>query len=131
MALPDFLVIGTPKAGTTALHAALARHPGLYMSAVKEPKFFLADGPPPTRGGPGDAQTYREHIWRRDCYEALFRATPAGALRGESTPFYLSDQQAPGADPRPHPARQAHRDPPRPGGARARAIAVQPKRCCR
>ena len=65
MALPDFLVIGVPKAGTTALHAALARHPGLYLSAVKEPKFFLTDGPPPARGGPGDAQTYREHIWRR------------------------------------------------------------------
>ena len=35
--MPDFLVIGAPKAGTTALHVALARHPGLYMSAVKEP----------------------------------------------------------------------------------------------
>ncbi len=94
MALPDFLVIGAPKAGTTALHAALARHPGLYLSAVKEPKFFLTDGPPPARGGPGDAQTYREHIWRRTDYEALFSAAPAGALRGESTPFYLYDRAA-------------------------------------
>jgi hypothetical protein len=53
MALPDFFIAGAPKAGTTALHAALARHPSLYMSAVKEPKFFLTDGPPPTKGGPG------------------------------------------------------------------------------
>ncbi|WP_214414031.1 sulfotransferase family protein [Sphaerisporangium fuscum] len=94
MALPDFLVIGAPKAGTTALHAALARHPGLYMSRVKEPKFFLTDGPPPARGGPGDAQTYKEHIWRRPDYEALFDRAPAGALKGESTPFYLYDRQA-------------------------------------
>jgi hypothetical protein len=35
MALPDFFVIGAPKAGTTALHAALARHPRLFMSPVK------------------------------------------------------------------------------------------------
>src|SRR6202453_5326822 len=91
MALPDFLVIGAPKAGTTALHAALARHPGLYLSAVKEPKFFLTDGPPPDRGGPGDVQTYREHVWRRADYEALFSDAPAGTLRGESTPFYLHD----------------------------------------
>jgi hypothetical protein len=55
MALPDFFIAGAPKAGTTALHAALARHPALFMSAVKEPKFFLTDGPPPARGGPGDA----------------------------------------------------------------------------
>ena len=41
MALPDFFIAGVPKAGTTALHVALARHPALYMSAVKEPKFFL------------------------------------------------------------------------------------------
>ena len=94
MALPDFFVAGAPKAGTTALHAALARHPSLYMSAVKEPKFFLSDGPPPTRGGPGDVRTYREHVWRRDEYEALFDPAPAGALRGESTPFYLYDRAA-------------------------------------
>ena len=89
MALPDFFVAGAPKAGTTALHAALARHPGLYLSAVKEPKFFLTDGPPPTQGGPGDARTYREHIWRRADYEALFAPAPPPVLRGESTPFYL------------------------------------------
>jgi Sulfotransferase family len=95
VALPDFLVIGAPKAGTTALHAALAGHPELFMSPVKEPKFFLTDGPPPRRGGgPGDVQTYREHIWRREDYEALFDAAPAGALCGESTPFYLYDRQA-------------------------------------
>ena len=94
MALPDFLVAGVPKAGTTALHAALSRHPGLYLSPVKEPKFFLTDGPPPTRGGPGDVLTYREHIWQRARYEALFDAAPPGALRGEATPFYLYDPGA-------------------------------------
>ena len=94
MALPDFLVIGAPKAGTTALHAALAQHPGLYMSPIKEPKHFLTDGPPPARGGPGDVQTYREHVWRRADYEALFDAAPEGALRGESTPLYMYDPEA-------------------------------------
>src|SRR5579875_342430 len=92
--MPDFLVIGAPKAGTTALHAALTRHPALYMSPIKEPKFFLTDGPPPTRGGPGDALTYREHVWRRDRYEALFDGAPAGVLLGESTPLYLYDGDA-------------------------------------
>ena len=95
MPLPDFLVIGAPKAGTTALHAALARHPALYLSPVKEPKFFLTAGPPPARGGgPGDTPTWREHVWRRADYEALFAPAPAGQLRGESTPFYLYDTAA-------------------------------------
>ena len=94
MALPDFLVAGVPKAGTTAVHAALSAHPGLFMSPVKEPKFFLTDGPPPATGGPGDKLTYREHIWQRDKYEELFAAAPPGALRGESTPLYLYDRAA-------------------------------------
>ncbi|TFE32831.1 sulfotransferase [Frankia sp. B2] len=94
MALPDFLVIGVPKAGTTALHAALVRHPALFLPSVKEPKFFLSQGLPPARGGPGDAQTYQEHVWRRADYEALFDAAPAGTLKGEVTPFYLYDLDA-------------------------------------
>jgi hypothetical protein len=89
MALPDFFVAGAPKAGTTALHSALSEHPSLYLSTIKEPKYFLSDGPPPRRGGPGDARTYREHVWRRGAYEALFSGASPGALCGESTPFYL------------------------------------------
>ncbi|MEV6495158.1 sulfotransferase [Actinoplanes sp. NPDC051633] len=94
MALPDFLIAGVPKAGTTALHAALVRHPELFLSRVKEPKFFLSDGPPPTHGGPGDVQTYQEHVWRQADYEALFDPAPPGTRRGEATPFYLYDLDA-------------------------------------
>jgi hypothetical protein len=95
VALPDFLVTGVPKAGTTALHAALVRHPQLYLPRIKEPKYFLtADAPPPGRGGPGDVQTYQEQIWRRAEYEALFDAAPPGTRRGEATPFYLYDRAA-------------------------------------
>jgi hypothetical protein len=89
--LPDFFVAGAPKAGTTALHVALARHPQVFMSRVKEPKHFLTDGPPPARGGPGDAKTFAEYVWRRDEYERLFAEAAPDQLVGESTPFYLYD----------------------------------------
>ena len=92
---PDFLLVGAPKCGTSALHAALARHPQLLLSEPKEPKFFLTDGPPPTSGGgPGDVPTWGEHVWRQDEYKALFAAAPAGARCGESTVFYLYDRDA-------------------------------------
>jgi hypothetical protein len=95
VALPDFLVVGVPKAGTTALYAALTRHPQLYLPPVKEPKFFLCDGPPSLQpGGPGDIQTRLTQVWRRGDYEDLFDPAPAGALRGEATPFYLYDRAA-------------------------------------
>jgi hypothetical protein len=95
MSLPDFLIIGAPKTGTSALHRALAEHPQLFLPSVKEPKFFLTDGPPPSSGGgPGDVETWGEHVWRRADYEALFDPAPPGTLRGEGTVFYLYDRDA-------------------------------------
>jgi hypothetical protein len=97
VALPDFLIIGAPKAGSTALHAALVQHPELYLSTPKEPKYFLTGGRRPSRDaqqGPGDAHSSREWVWRRHGYERLFDAAPASTLKGESTPFYLWDRAA-------------------------------------
>jgi hypothetical protein len=92
---PDFLIIGAPKAGSSALHAALAAHPQLRLSNPKEPKYFMCgDAPPPLYTGPGDAHSRREWIWRRDEYNGLFGEAPAGTLTGESTPFYLFDLEA-------------------------------------
>jgi hypothetical protein len=87
---PDFLVIGAPKAGTTALHAALAQHPDVFVSDPKEPKYWLCDGaPPPAWSGPGDKHSQQEWIWRADRYFPLFEPAADHQVRGESTPFYL------------------------------------------
>jgi hypothetical protein len=87
---PDFLVIGAPKAGTTALHAALAQHPAVFTTQPKEPKFWLCDGaPPPAWSGPGDKHSQQEWIWRDHEYAALFEPAGADQLRCESTAFYL------------------------------------------
>jgi hypothetical protein len=92
---PDFLIIGAPKAGTTALHAALVQHPQLRLSTPKEPKYFMCgDAPPPLYVGPGDAHSRREWVWRRDEYTQLFADVPKNCLAGESTPFYLYDVDA-------------------------------------
>ncbi len=97
MALPDFLIIGSPKCGSTALHDALIPHPELFLSTPKEPKFFMCDGRKPDpahQRGPGDAHSAQEWVWDRAAYEKLFDPAPSGTLRGESTPFYLWDTAA-------------------------------------
>ncbi|MEX0427193.1 sulfotransferase [Nocardioides sp. DS6] len=87
---PDFLIIGAPKAGTTALHSALAQHPQVFMSQPKEPKYFLCDdAPPPHWRGPGDQHSQQEWVWHGDDYARLFADAPEDRVRGESTPFYL------------------------------------------
>lgn len=92
---PDFFLIGAPKAGTSALHRALTAHPQLFLSKVKEPKYYMCgDSPPPAYKGPGDAHSNQEWIWQRERYLDLFAARPAGTLAGESTPFYLYNRDA-------------------------------------
>jgi hypothetical protein len=46
--LPDFLIIGAQKAGTTSLHYYCNQHPNICMSDVKEPMFFASTSLPRT-----------------------------------------------------------------------------------
>jgi hypothetical protein len=41
--LPNFFIVGAPKAGTTSLYHQLDQHPQVYMSPVKEPCYFAAE----------------------------------------------------------------------------------------
>jgi hypothetical protein len=38
--LPNFLIAGTPKSGTTSLYYYLRQHPDVFMPSVKEPHYF-------------------------------------------------------------------------------------------
>ena len=40
LGLPNFFIVGAPKAGTTSLYAYLDQHPQVYMSPIKEPNYF-------------------------------------------------------------------------------------------
>ena len=54
MRLPNFLVIGAAKSGTTSLHEYLNEHPDVFMSPIKEPGFFAFEGHDLDFKGPGD-----------------------------------------------------------------------------
>jgi hypothetical protein len=41
--LPNFFLVGAPKAGTTSLYYYLDQHPQIYMCPIKEPNFFAAE----------------------------------------------------------------------------------------
>ena len=41
--LPNFVIAGAPKCGTTSLAAWLGQHPRVYMSPLKEPAYFALD----------------------------------------------------------------------------------------
>ena len=41
--MPNFFIVGAPKAGTTSLYHYLAQHPDVYMSPIKEPNYFAEE----------------------------------------------------------------------------------------
>lgn len=42
--LPDFLIVGAAKSGTTSLYHYIKDHPQIFMSKNKEPWFFSCAG---------------------------------------------------------------------------------------
>ncbi len=87
MPLPTFLIIGAAKSGTTALYEALAQHPEVYMSPIKEPNFFALEGRPKPPGG-RDVVSLPEYL-------ALFEGASGRPARGEASPLYLVSERAP------------------------------------
>lgn len=84
--LPDYIIIGAQKCGTTSLQKALARHPDVCPSLIKEIHFF-------------DLAYERGEAWYRAHFgleRARERARERGRtlVMGEATPFYLAHPQA-------------------------------------
>ena len=93
--LPNFLLIGTAKSGTTSLYSYLRQHPSVFMPAVKEPRYFAyADGPP-AMNGPGDEAANEKAVFTLDAYEELFAEAEGKAALGEASPNYLYSETAP------------------------------------
>jgi len=76
--LPDFLILGAQKAGTTALYAYLRWHPEITGPSFKEVSFF-------------DRHYVRGERW----YRAHLPARRSGTIVGEASPSYLFHPLAP------------------------------------
>ena len=79
--LPDFIIVGVSRSGTTSIYRALIQHPNIFFSYRKEPFFF--NGP--------YFQNYSEDkcaIGTIDEYIRLF-AEASGKMIGEASTTYL------------------------------------------
>ena len=85
--LPNFLIVGAAKSGTSSLHNYLTQHPQVFMPTynqkgmkVKEPRFLIKD-----------LVQYRLHngIWSFEEYQSLFSNVKNEIAIGESTVLYL------------------------------------------
>jgi hypothetical protein len=86
--LPNFIIIGAGKAGTTALYQYLRSHPQIFLPEVKEPDFFTDKG-----------NWHRGIGW----YQQLFaNARPEHRAVGEASPSYTNFPRFVGVPERMH-----------------------------
>jgi hypothetical protein len=111
--LPNFFIVGAPKAGTTSLYAYLDQHAQVYMSPLKEAYYFASEVRAENFSAEErprierDLRTLAEYLrgdmrekrfgglvsnW--DDYLKLFRAASDEIAVGEATPHYLWSQSA-------------------------------------
>ena len=85
--LPNFLIVGAAKSGTSSLHNYLNQHPEVFMPSynkevmkVKEPRFLIKD-----------LVQHRLHngVWNWEEYKSLFNKVNDEISIGESTVLYL------------------------------------------
>ena len=94
MPLPNFLIIGAAKSGTTSLYRYIGQHPDVYVSPIKELRFFVLNG--------SGAQLYRgptdDSRYPVTClgdYLSYFEGAAAETAIGEATPDYLVVPEVP------------------------------------
>ncbi len=93
MNLPNFIIIGAAKSGTTALYHYLKQHPQIYLSPIKETEFFAFEGEELNFYGPGDLP--RATITNFADYQAQFQGVTDEIAIGEASPVYIYSSKAP------------------------------------
>lgn len=85
--LPDIMLVGAAKSGTTSIAHQFTRHPGVFLPmAKKEPHFFSFGGAKP---GYRDASFVRTLVWRPEDYAALYASAPQDARIADCSTSYL------------------------------------------
>lgn len=91
--LPNFLILGAAKAGTTSLHHYLGQHPDVFVSAMKEPKYFALRDEPLDFKGPSQFIN-QSSVNTFEAYCALFQDVQDERAIGETSPLYLYSEKA-------------------------------------
>lgn len=95
MTLPNFLLIGAQKSGTSSLFRYLKTHPQVFMSHIKEPKFFALESEDFDFKAPYQMPDTVARIAERERYEALFGDVGGATAVGEGSTWYLHTPSAP------------------------------------
>ncbi|MAM86249.1 MAG: sulfotransferase [unclassified Hahellaceae] len=92
--LPNFLIIGAAKSGTTSLADYLNQHPDVFIPPFKEPNYFALDQEDLYPPGPVDPRIafrllYSRSIVDYDSYQSVYAEAPERKATGDASVRYL------------------------------------------
>jgi hypothetical protein len=87
--LPNFVVAGAAKCGTTSLFHYLKQHPDVFLPVQKELHYFAYEHLSRNSGGPGGARSLDFACATREAYEAHYRGAGSQVAIGEVSPSYF------------------------------------------
>jgi len=90
MRLPNFIISGFPKCGTTSLHYYLAEHPEIFMPKQKELHFFTNKILSKQIAGKGDKIALTTHVRSFKEYSKFFTVEKNYKSVGETSPSYIN-----------------------------------------
>jgi len=94
MSLPNFLVIGAGRSGTTSLHHYLGQHPDVFLPTNKAPSYFYCRDAPPAEDPYLNLVSRNYFVRDFEEYQALFTEVRSERAIGEVSPVYLATTQA-------------------------------------
>ncbi|MEM9834298.1 MAG: sulfotransferase [Bacteroidota bacterium] len=83
--IPNFLIVGAAKCGTTSMSEYLKQHPQIFISEIKEPRFLSSQAHPFPLNGPGDAKRESRYIKKYADYQQLFQSANGHLAVGEAS----------------------------------------------
>ncbi len=92
--LPNFVVAGAAKSGTTSLYHYLRQHPQVYLPERKELHYFTYDRMRENSRGPGDADVLSHFCATREDYEAHYAGAASPAVGDVSPSYFYYDEVA-------------------------------------
>lgn len=96
MTVPNFLIIGAAKAGTSSMYEYLGQHPEIYTSLIKGPCYFAyEDDQRVVVNGPGDQEIFdRFVVTNQQTYMQFFNGVTHEHAIGEASVLYMYEPLA-------------------------------------
>ena len=92
--LPNFMIVGSAKCGTSSFARYLQEHPDIFISTPKEPRFISSQFTPFPLGGPKDAALENRYVKDYESYLKLFEGATEKAIGEASVDNLFFHEQA-------------------------------------